>query len=79
MAEALVTFTDANLIAELLVEHATLTKHAARCGGRCQDYRDAVAAEDAILEEMGARQGLGNWTPADHPPLPALSADPRTH
>ena len=70
---------DTDLVAELVLAHGRMTKHRLRCGGRCQDYRDALAAEDAILDEMAVRQGLADWTPAEHPPLPALSAAPATH
>ena len=70
---------DTDLVAELVLAHGRMTKHRLRCGGRCQDYRDALAAEDAILDEMAVRQGLVDWTPAEHPSLGPVTADGWTH
>jgi hypothetical protein len=70
---------DTDLVAELVIAHGTMTTHRARCAGRCQDYRDALAAEDAILDEMAVRQGLVNWAPVEHPSLGPVTTDPATH
>lgn len=50
--------TDAELQIELIADRVKASHHQSRCGARCQDYREAAASVDEVLDEMGRRLAL---------------------